>query len=98
MHFLCDAINLKPSVKDILIVLGKSLKTVFQAKPSFPKVSHLLPTPLLNPKLAPKSLSSHCRQREITHFLRQYFLENLLALTKWLEETMICFTKIQSKL
>ena len=96
MHSLCDAINLKPSVKDILIALGKSLKTVFQTKPSFPKVSHLLPPP--HPKLAPKSLSSHRRQREITHSLRQHFLENLLALTKELDETMICFIKIQSKL
>ena len=49
-------------------------------------------------KLAPKFLSSHLRQKEITRFSREHFFENLFPPTaERVQETMICFTKIQSE-
>ena len=49
-------------------------------------------------KLAPKFLSLHTRQREITHYPRLHFFENLFPQQqKGVEETMIYFIKIQSE-
>ena len=49
-----------------------------------------------HPKLAPKFLSSQPRQKEITHSPRQRSFENLFPQhQKGVEETMICFIKIQ---
>ena len=49
-------------------------------------------------KFAPKFLSSHPRQKETTHSLRQHFFENLFS-EQWkeVEETMTCFIKIQAE-
>ena len=48
-------------------------------------------------KLAPKFLSSHPRQKEITHSPRLHFFENLFPSTaeRGGGETMICFIKFQ---
>ena len=50
-------------------------------------------------KLAPKFLPSLPRQEKITHSPRQYSFENLSPpkQQKGVEETMICFVKIQSE-
>ena len=49
-------------------------------------------------KLAPKFLSSHPRQKEITCFPREHFFKNLFPTTaERVQETMICFIKIQSE-
>ena len=49
-------------------------------------------------KLAAKFLSLHPRQKEITHYPRQHFLENLSSPTaEGGGGTMICLIKIQSE-
>ena len=49
-------------------------------------------------KLVPKFSSSYPRQKEITHPPRQHFFKNLFPQQqKQMEETMICFIKIQSE-
>ena len=50
-------------------------------------------------KLTPKFLSSHSRQQEITHSSRHHSFENLyLPAAERVEETIICFIKIQSEI